>query len=471
MYEPAPPFHETINKLLYAILQYFKGSPLNMTLPSPPYYNVTSDLLYAILNSLNGGSPVVYSQFRVLYVSARYGNDSTAEVNNNKKPYKTITAAKNNSFGNDIIHVMEGIYDEGNLFGTYFYWFDFGAEINYSGSDAIFHQWYGQCTVRGYGKFKCTGNGSVTNVGQWLFCILDMECESCEAISDCVILWQNNFIGAGLYKPHKVKTKRIYSQNGSGVHFRYNSYAEVEADEIICDSVNQVSFRGTVFIGNVNKGTIRNCRITGNHIAALHLGSGFGDKFEVYNCDLVCNGNLPLAHGIYQDGFINDFTLFSTKIACNSPSSRAIYSLQSINIHIDNNVNANVDTGGTVLLNYINKENKIRLTDNKATLDITGSTSIDLINYQNVEVIIITSSNAAETLSQIINAPKHHSYKIAPAPGLSLTVSSTSPGVANDTSIILESGSLLLKGDTGDLLELRNGLTGTGNRQVNASNY
>jgi hypothetical protein len=465
-----PPFHETINKLLYAILQYFKGNPA-MTVPSPPYYNVTSDLLYAILNSLNGGSPIVYTQFRVLYVSARYGDDSTAQANNSKLPYKTITAAKNNAFYNDIIHVMEGIYDEGNLFGFYFYWFDYGAQINYSGNGAIFQQWYGECTVRGHGKFKCTGNGSVTDVGGWYFCILDMECESCEAVSDCVKLWANNNVGDGLYKPHKVKARKIYSQNGSGVHFRYNSYAEVEADEIICDSVNQFSFRGTVFVGNVNKGTVRNSRITGNNIAALHIGSGFGDKFEVYNCELICIGSLPLAHGIYQDGFINDFTLFNTKIVCNSPSSRAIFSLQSINIHIDNNVNANVDAGGTVLLNYINKENKIRLTDNKATLDITGSTNADLNNCQNAEAIMLTSANGSETLSQIMSAPLHHSFKIFPAPGLMLTITSADPLAATGQDIVLESGTIILNGNKGDWIEFRNGLNGQGNRQVNASNY
>jgi hypothetical protein len=211
---PSPPYHETINKLLHAILQYFTGNPENMMIPVPPYYNITNDLLYAILNALNsGGAPLVFEQFRVLYVSARYGDDSTAQPNNQKLPYKTITAAKNNSFYNDIIHVMEGIYDEANLFGQYIYWFDYGAQINYSGSSAIFQQWFGVCTVRGHGKFTCTGNGSVTDVGGWFFCILDMECESCEAVSDCVKFWANNNVGDGLYKPHKVKAKRIYSQN------------------------------------------------------------------------------------------------------------------------------------------------------------------------------------------------------------------------------------------------------------------
>jgi hypothetical protein len=468
MFIPSRPLHETINKLLFGILKYFEGSPVNV--PQPPYYNVTNDLLYAILNSLNGGSPVVYGQFRVLYVSARYGNDSTAQINNINKPYKTITAAKNNAFFNDIIHVMEGIYDEGNLFGSYFYWFDYGAQIEYSGNGAIFQQWFGECTVRGHGKFKCTGNGSVTDVGGWYFCILDMECECCEAVNDCVKLWANNNVGDGLYKPHKVKAKRIYSQNGSGVHFRYNTYSEVEADEIISDSVNQFSFRGAVFAGNVNKGTVRNSRITGNNIAALHIG-GSGNTLEVYDCELICNGNLPLAHGIYQDGFVQDFTLFNTKIVCNSPSSRSIFSLQTLNIHIDNNVNANVDTGGTALINYINKENKIRLTNNKATLNITGSTNVNLNDCQNAEIITLTSSNATESLSQIINAPKHHSFKITPSPGLILTVNGTDPILADDTSIVLESASIMLKGDTGDWLELRNGLAGNGNKQINASNY
>jgi len=308
-------------------------------------------------------------------------------------------------------------------------------------------------------------------VGGWFFCILDMECESCEAVSDCVKFWANTNFGDPLYKPHKLKAKRIYSQNGSGVHFRYTAHAEVEADEIICDSVNQFSFRGTVFVGNVHKGTIRNSRIIGNNIAPLHLGSGFGLNFEVYNCELICNGSLPLAHGVYQDGLLLDFTLFNTKIVCTNPSSRSIFSLQTINIHLDNNVNANVDTGGTALLNYINKENKIRLTDNKATLDITGSASINMNDCQNAEAIILTSSNPGETLNQILSAPLHHSFKIIPAPGLLLTINSADPITATGNDIVLETASIILNGDKGDLIELRKGLQGQGIRQINASNY
>jgi hypothetical protein len=466
-----PPYHETINKLLHAILQYFRGEPETMTVPQRPYYNVTNDLLYEILNTLNGGAPVIYGQFRVLYVSARYGDDSTALPNNINKPYKTITAAKNNAFSTDIIHVMEGIYDEANLFGSYYYWFDYGAEISYSGNDAIFNEWFGECIVRGHGKFKCTGNGSVIDVGGWFFCILDLECESCEAVTDCVILWHNTNWGDPLYKPHKVKAKRIYSQNGSGVHFRFNSHGEVEAEEIICDSVNQVSFRGTVFVGNVHKGIVRNSRIIGNNIAPLHLGSGLGLNFEVYNCELICNGSLPLAHGVYQDGLLLDFTLFNTNIVCTDPSSRSIFSLQTINIHLDNNVNANVDTGGTALLNYVNKENKIRLTDNKATIDVSGSTSINMNDCQNAEAIILTSSNASETLSQILSAPLHHSFKISPEPGLMLTINSANPITATGDDIVLETASIILDGDKGDWIEFRKGLYGQGNRQINSSNY
>ena len=459
-----PPYHQTINKLLHAILQYFKGSPETMTTPQPPYYNVTNDLLYAILNTLNT-SPV-YSQFRVLYVSARYGNDSTAQVNSLRLPYKTITAAKNNAFGNDIIHVMEGIYDEGNLFGSYFYWFDYGAEINYTGAGAIFQQWFGQCTVRGFGKFKSNAGNCVVNVGGWLFCLLDMECESIEGTGQTVMFWQNVFFLAPLYKPHKVKCRRIYSSGGPAVMFRAYSNATVIAEEIVSDSFTD----GTIWLGSVIGSLISGATIiSSNFVPVNFLGTGYSMTFE--NCNLVSNYDSPAGHGIYTTWQITDLFLYKTRIYCKNPGAKSISTSGNTSLHLDSNVRANTDTGGAGILTYVNKGTKIQLDESEATIDITGLASIDLAGFQNAEVIRVSSSNAAETITQVINAPLHHSFKLLPDAGLSLTINSADPLLAAQADIILESASITLNGDKGDWLELQSGLFGTGNRQINASNY
>lgn len=462
---PLPPYHETINQLLYAILQHFEGNIMNV--PRPPYYNVTNDLLYAILNKINrNGGQVIYNQFRILYVSSRYGDDSTAEANNIDKPYKTINAAKNSSFFNDLIHVMEGSYDEGNLFGNYRYWFDFGAEVNYSGSGAIFQNMLGVCTVRGFGKFKGMGNAIPVNVGNWLYCVLDMECESIEANAGAVVYWQNNFVGGGLYKPHRIKAKKIYSSDLQAITFLFNSYGEIEADEIISDSFSE----GAVVVGSNLKGTINDGIIIGNNYSAVRFaGNGVEAVFD--NCEIICNSNVASHHGILMNGTVEHLRISDTSISCVNEESKSIYVIPSVDLYIDSNVSSNRDTGGAGSITYKNKGNKINLEENEATIDITGASSIDLNNFQNAEIIRLASANPVETLSEINSAPKHHSFKIIPSVGLTLTLVSSSPTTAGDTSIILESLTLSLHGDNGDWMELHNGLYGIGNRQVNASNY
>ena len=464
MYVPSPPYHETINKLLHAILQYFRGSAETMTLPLPPYYNVTNDLLYAILNTLNA-SPV-YTQFRVLYVSARYGNDSTAQANNVKLPYKTITAAKNNAFSNDIIHVMEGIYDEGNLFGSYFYWFDYGAEINYTGAGAIFQQWFGECTVRGFGKFRSIASNCVANVGGWYHCVLDMECDSIEADGQGAMFFQNIFVGGNLYKPHRIKCRRIYSSGGPAVMFRSYSHARVEAEEIVSDSLADP----TVFEGGVFNGLIYNSKIISNNFVPVNfLGTGYTMTFD--GCVIENNFDSPQGHGIYTTWQITDLYMYRTRIHCKNINANSINTVSDINLHIDNTIRANTDTGGAGILTYVNKDTKIQLDENEVVINITGLSSIDLAEFQNAEVIRLGSSNPAETVMQVTNAPPHHSFKLLPNAGLSLTINSADPLTAGQADIILESASITLNGDKGDWLELRNGLFGTGNRQINASNY
>jgi hypothetical protein len=464
---PIPPYHKTINKLLHAILQYFRGEPETMTVPLPPYYNVTNDLLYAILNTVNAGvPPVAYTQFRILYVSARYGNNGTALPNNMARPYKTITAAKNNAFFGDIIHVMEGIYDEGNLFGSYYYWFDFGAQINYTGAGAIFQRWFGECIVRGLGKFRSAANNCVADVGGWFHCFLDMECESIEAEGQATMFWQNIFVGGSLYKPHRIKCRRIYSSGGPAAMFRSYCHATIQADEIVSDSFTDAP----VWIGGVFEGLISNSKIISNNFVPVNC-LGLATKVTFDNCSIVNNFNSAQGHGIYTTWHITDLVLYNTRIYCKNINANSINTVSDINLYLDSNVNANTDTGGAGILNYVNKNTKIQLTNNEAVIDLTGLTSLDLSPYQNAEIIRISSANPSETLSEINFAPKHHGFRVLASPGLMLTITSTDPMLAIDNSIVLETASLTLNGDKGDWIEFRNGLYGQGNRQINASNY
>ena len=55
------------------------------------------------------------------------------------------------------------------------------------------------------------------------------------------------------------------------------------------------------------------------------------------------------------------------------------------------------------IVSYLNKETKIVLDNNEASIDISGIGSIDLSDYQNAEIIRLSSSNPAESISAIIN--------------------------------------------------------------------
>lgn len=463
-----PPYHETINKLLYAILQHFEGNPIPMNVPRPPYYNITNDLLYAILNRLNG-DPVVFTGIRVLYVSSRYGSDVTAEVNNISKPFKTITAAKNNYFFGDIIRVMEGTYDEGSLSGNYFYFFDFGSEVVYSGATgAIFNQWFGQCIVRGYGKFRCTGNANVINVGNWFNCILDIEAESFESVLKTIVVWQNRPIGdPTFFKPHRIRAKRAYSSTHTVIHYHFNVHADIAIDEVVTDSLDQPVVRGN----NIKKAILHKSKIFANNFEGILLDANGGET-RIEDCEIHCNWDSPQGHCLIGRAWGSDMVvIYRTKFFCKNADAKSIYTDVYLNIKLDTNVMANRDTGGPFPITYLNKGVKINLENNEATLDITGLSSIDLTNFNNADIIRLTSVNATETINEIIAAPKHHSYKLAPGNGLALTITSTDPLLATDTSIVLESASLILDGSKGDWIELYNGVHGIGNRQLNASTY
>lgn len=463
-----PPYHETINKLLYAILQHFEGNPVPVNVPLPPYYNVTNSLLYEILQKLNAPPPVIYLQFRVLYVSARYGDNATAEPNNISKPYKTITAAKNSAFFSDIIHVLEGNYDEGNLFGFCNYWFDFGTQVIYTGaSGAIFQQAPGQCTVRGYCKFRCTGDANVVNVGNWLNCVLDIECESMESVKKTVRVFQNRPFGdPTFFKPHRIRCKRIYSSTESALDLNYNVHADIATEEIVSDSTTQPALFG----GNIKKSIVANTRIISNNFSAVTLNAFLGPvTFE--RCDIICNYDSPLGHGFEVTYWPPDLVeIFSSRITCKNVNAKSLIASNHGNIKLDRNVIANRDTGG-VPFNYVNKGVKILLENNEATIDITGLTSLDLINFQNTDILRLSSANPSETITEILNAPKHHSFRLAPQAGLSLNLTSTDPITAGANSIVLESSSIVLDGSKGDWIELHNELHGIGSRQISASIY
>lgn len=462
-----PPYHDTINKLLYAILRHFEGNPVNV--PLPPYYNVTNRLLYEILQKLNTPTvpPVVYLQFRVLFVSARYGNDATAKVNDISKPYKTITAAKNSSLTGDMIHVMEGIYDEGSLSGNYNYWFDFKTEVNYSGTGAIFHQRFGECYVRGYGKFKCTGDANVINVGNWINCVLDIEAESFESVKKTVILWQNRTNGdPTFFKPHKIKARRAYSSSESAVHFNFNVHAEVEIEEIVSDTATQFA----VMAGNVKKGYLKNSRIISNRSSVIMLNAVPG-TLVIDNCEVICNYDSPDGHGFMQLTYGSDMIVYNTKIIVKHIFAKSFYTDFYNNLRIDNNVIANRDTGGSFPINYVNKGKRIQLENNEVTIDVTNLSSINLSGYQNAEIIRLTSTVANKTITEILNAPKHHSFIIMPNTGLSITINNVNPSSATDNSFVLQANRVVLNGSRGDWIEFQNGLNGKGNRQIRLSKY
>jgi hypothetical protein len=280
------------------------------------------------------------------------------------------------------------------------------------------------------------------------------------------MFFQNIFVGGSLYKPHRIKCRRIYSSGGPAVMFRAYCHARVEAEEIVSDSFTDP----TVFEGGVFDGLVYNSKIISNNfVPVIFLGTAW--KMTIDGCVIENNFDSPQGHGISTTWQILDLYLYNTRIFCKNLSAKSITTVSNINLHLDNNVRANTDTGGAGILTYVNKDTEITLDNNEVSLDITGLTSIDLTGFQNAEIIRVSSTNISETLTDIVSAPKHHSIRILPSPGLTLTISGTNPIGAIDSNIILESPSLSLNGDKGDWLELQNGLFGTGNRQVNASNY
>jgi len=440
-----------------------------MSIPEPPYHNVTDRLLYEILNNLNKPAPppppVIYNQFNVLYVSARYGDDSTAERNNISKPFQTITMARLNAFYGDVIHVLEGIYDEANLFCNNKMWFDHGAVVSYSGNGIIFQQMYGECTVRGYGVFKCTGTGSVINVGNWYNCVLDIECESIEAVQKACVLWQNRDLHDPTnYKPHRIKAKRCYSSGTAALHLQFNCHILTEIDEIVSDG----SQLYCLYVTNPRKGLIRNSTITSSGSMAVYMDRVL--ELEYNNCRITCNYDSPNGHAIYSSGiFMHNLLFKNCRIECVNPNAKSIYTEGELPLYLDKNVFATNDTNGPI--DYMVTGTKLNLVNNEVTVNVYGESEVSLYPYQNAEIIRIASNDPNVTIAALPFAPKHHSFKIVPVAPLVVTMNSTDPATAQDKNIILESSTIHLDGSKGDWIEFYNGIYGTGNRQINAANY
>ncbi|HEY8363959.1 MAG TPA: hypothetical protein VIK84_00175 [Haloplasmataceae bacterium] len=433
----------------------------------------TGQLLVTYVFVTAGGG--ISLSYGVLYVSCVYGNNYTAKKNDISRPYSTITYAKTQAGSNDIIYVLPGVYNENNLFGNYRYWFSYGADVKYTGEGNIFQNASGICTVRGFGRFICTNTASTAipiYVGNVISCQLDMECESIESYVRAVRLAQN----ADLSRPHKIKANRIYSQTLEAVRQDANAHGIIECPDISTDSTTIGAIGlGNGFVGS--KGTIfRNCRIYANNYAVISPTSA-GGIAEFENCYIKSNYNNANGHGIQHVSthYFSSLTLKNVRIEVSHPDA-SWFDVKTVadpqNIILDNNVTTNAkDVIGTSPVVYLADDNYVKLDNSDVTIDITGLTSIDLKLYQNYTRIILSSTNASETLNSITNAPKHHAFKLIPENGLSVTLTGTGAGVATADQIVLESASIVLNGTNGDWAEFRNEKFGIGSRIINSKIY
>jgi hypothetical protein len=80
------------------------------------------------------------------------------------------------------------------------------------------------------------------------------------------------------------------------------------------------------------------------------------------------------------------------------------------------------------------------------TVDITGLTTLDVTAANTrCTTVNVTSGNAAETIDEILNAPKNVPFELRPADGLALTLTGTASGGVAD-SIVLQGAALVLDG-------------------------
>ncbi len=458
---PNPPFYQTDQKLLYGILQKLQGN--QVSLPSPPFYNTTHELLYGIYNSLGGSLRADDGQYmRTLYVSALFGNDATAVADDPMHPFQTIAGAISNIyFPDDLIYVMPGQYNEGNIAGNYSMWFDYGAVVSHE-LYTIFQQCPGFCKVRGRGTFICFYS-PVIEAGGILNSCLDLECELIDcAYTYAVRLWEN---GNELF-PHKIKAREIYSQTAGAIYFAYGCNAEVQADmidnaasdvpSIVCDTSANVK---------VSNSTIWTPYFYYNVLTVGQCGT-----IEFNNCYLWQNCPMMGGYNFNLNDTIDLLRLINCRMQIDYAWSYCFTIYNNVNLFIDN-VIANFDTqNGNQYLNYLNDGERIKIEGNTRNKELSADNSLDLWDCQNVENIIIYSSGIVN-IPQIYNAPLHHSFKILPAAGAKLIFVSANANSSQTSDIILNTQAITIDGDNGDWIEFRNGLYGWGNRQVNVMNY
>ena len=467
---PRPPFSNTIDELLYWMVQKLKNNytPPMSIIPQPPFHTATERLLYEILMNLGSSIPVNYNN--TLFVSSSYGNDDTAQKNNILMPYLTIAAAIENFMPGDLIHVMEGTYYEGNLNGVLNYWFDFGAVVSFNGrwGEAIFQPSYGSCTVRGYGQFICTADANAIFVGEWFGSNFDLECESIETYGNGVgcMIYQNNNFDQTLNTPIRIKARRIYGQNCSPVMFLYQSNAVVEAEELVCDS----TFYPAIYSSDSSQVVIKNSKLISNYTFPYQI-DGNDSYLTLDNVKFYANNPNAYANLWISNQLLTLYLKNMEFIAAGS--TPCIFTNSIVLVNLDENTSSNNDTGGNP--NYIvygYKDRYIHLPETLATLDITGQANIDLSAFQNKKYIFLTSGNANETLQTINNAPQHHSFVLIPYGNLTLSIASASSLTAGLPAIVTDQALITLKGAAGDWIEFYNGYAGQdGNRIIAYKNY
>ena len=467
---PQPPFNTTVDLLLYLILQKLKNNLQGMSIPAIPFHTATERLLYEILQKISSGNNIQTAYNNTLYVSSSYGNDWSAQKNNILQPYYTIGAAIENFMPGDLIHVMEGVYDEGNINGVLNYWFDYGAVVSFAGGwgEAIFQPMYGSCTVRGYGNFICTGDANAIFPGEWFGSNFDLECESIETYGNGVgcMIYQNNNFDQTLNTPIRIKARRIYSQNCSPVMFLYEANAIVEAEEIVCDSTYYPCF----YNSGSSVGLVKNAKIVSNNTMPIQI-DGYDGTLTLDNVTIYAN-NVYAYAGLWISNQLLNLYLKNTEFICVNTSTPCLRTNSIVNIYLDDNTRSNTDTARNPgLFVYQNKDRKIHLPEIFTEVDITGQTTLDLGNLQNQTYIRVVSSNAAETLHSITNAPQHHSFVIIPQNNLILTITSANANLAGWSDIVTDRSSIILQGLNGDWIEFYSGFSSQGSQLINFKNY
>jgi len=181
----------------------------------------------------------------------------------------------------------------------------------------------------------------------------------------------------------------------------------------------------------------------------LNAGGSIESTETEDNCQITQNTIEPNAS--FTDNYVS---------SGNIVSNNAIYN----GVEISNKTFSNFFSRNKIGRNFTNTKTfsdqvsdrvlSVGLSTFYESVDITGVTTADFSGLSYVGIYNLTSTNATETLDTVTNFPTLFPFRLAPAPGLTLTVTGTAIAGIGAGQIALTTADVTLIGDNGEYLEL-----------------